>query len=31
LEGFGEGRFVGIVDAKTTREKLGKMMAGIAA
>jgi simple sugar transport system ATP-binding protein len=25
------GRFVGIVDAKTTREKLGKMMAGIAA
>lgn len=25
------GRIVGIVDAKTTREKLGKMMAGIAA
>lgn len=25
------GRFVGIVDAKTTREKLGKMMAGISA
>ena len=25
------GRIVGIVDSKTTREKLGKMMAGIAA
>jgi ABC-type uncharacterized transport system ATPase subunit len=25
------GKIVGIVDAKTTREKLGKMMAGIAA